>query len=381
MARIATSIASMASAPAPCGLRIGLLADLAPRKRGSMEDWLLALAREALRRGHRVALYCREPVAEEFRQELDSLAVPFSRVGALEEHPAASWRRLRRAHDVLHVNLASPLSRMALLCFAAWPARVIFVDHASRPPGEAAGPRPRLKMLVDRLLFSRIDSLVGVSHFIAADLVRHYPFAASRVRAIPNGVDLERFRPGQRSPVHAPPIQILTAANLIPEKGIHHLVASLERLPRGLTHLRIAGDGADAGRLRELVRSKGLEDAVTFLGLRNDLDELLRESDIFVHPARWQEAFGLTVAEAMASGCAVIASNVGAMPELLDGGAAGLLVPPEDEAALAVAILRLATEPELRADFAVRARRKVERYYSLERCVQAHINLCEGDAW
>jgi glycosyltransferase involved in cell wall biosynthesis len=92
----------------------------------------------------------------------------------------------------------------------------------------------------------------------------------------------------------------------------------------------------------------------------------------------WEEAFGLTIAEAMACGRAVVATRVGAIPELVDDGVNGLLVPPADAQALASALDRLTCRPQLRRELGRHARAKAERFFGLQRCADQHVRQCEG---
>jgi glycosyltransferase involved in cell wall biosynthesis len=141
--------------------------------------------------------------------------------------------------------------------------------------------------------------------------------------------------------------------------------------------LRIVGFGRLEAPLRALAADLGLADRVQLLGMRDDVPDLLRHADVLVHPATWGEAFGLTVAEGMASGCGVIATRTGGIPEIVTDGEDGLLVPPGDEIALAEAIDRLAFDPALRARLAAAGRRTVERAFSLSRCVRQHVDCRE----
>lgn len=142
--------------------------------------------------------------------------------------------------------------------------------------------------------------------------------------------------------------------------------------------LTVAGDGPRDEELGELAGEVGVQDRVDFLGLRNDVHDLMQEADVFVHPATWEEAFGYTVMEAMASGCPVIASEVGGIPELIVDGECGLLCPPGDDREIARRIRSLAESPGLRADLGEAARRRAEAGFTLEECVGNTIELCEA---
>jgi glycosyltransferase involved in cell wall biosynthesis len=190
-----------------------------------------------------------------------------------------------------------------------------------------------------------------------------------------NGVDLDRFAPstGTRSEG----FQIICVANLIPEKGLEVALRAHAKLSSPRSRLAIVGDGPDRDRLERLSEVLGTRNQVSFLGLRDDVHLLLRASQAFVHPATWSEAFGLTIAEAMASGCPVVASRVGAVPELVNDGVDGLLVTPGDSDELASALRMLHDDAELGARLARNARRRVESRFSLERCVGDHLDLVE----
>jgi glycosyltransferase involved in cell wall biosynthesis len=159
---------------------------------------------------------------------------------------------------------------------------------------------------------------------------------------------------------------------------VDHLLAAVAALGDQRVTLSVVGDGPERPRLERLAADLGIEDRTEFLGLRDDVDELLRRSDLFVHPAIWGEAFGLTITEAMASGCPVVASNVGGIPELIEDGITGLLVPPADDEALRKAIARLIDDRDLRHRLSVQARARVLERFGLEQCVQAHVEWCES---
>jgi glycosyltransferase involved in cell wall biosynthesis len=284
-------------------------------------------------------------------------------------------RRLRHEFDVLHVDLYAPRGRVPLIAYAAWPTRVLFVDHVSGTASPSpSGARSRL---ADRVTAVRWAGLAGVSEYVRTRDVQRFGIRPPRARTIYNGVDVARFVAPSRAPLtHG--VGVLAAANLIPEKGLDTLVDALGLLPAGTVQLSVAGDGPALAALRERAAAVGRSADVTFLGLRDDLPALLGAAAIFVHPARWAEAFGLTVAEAMAAGCAVVASRVGAIPELIVDGESGILVPPGDAAALARALASLAAAPDTRARLGAAARQRAVERFDLAACVRAHLEWCES---
>jgi len=111
--------------------------------------------------------------------------------------------------------------------------------------------------------------------------------------------------------------------------------------------LWLVGDGPLRGRVEKLVKEKGFERNVKFLGVREDVAKLLSEADVFILPSDW-EGVPLSILEAMAASKPVIATSVGGVPELVENGVSGILVPPGNPEALAKAILHLANDPDLR---------------------------------
>lgn len=158
------------------------------------------------------------------------------------------------------------------------------------------------------------------------------------------------------------------------------LLRAVARVAHPGLHLTVVGDGPEENALKRLAAELAIEEQVTFSGLRDDVDLLLRATDIVVHPALWHEAFGLTIAEGMSCGCAVVASRVGAVPELISDGETGILVPPGDVDALAASLKRLIGDSSLRALLGGNARTRVSERFRLERSVASHLDRCEAVA-
>ena len=156
---------------------------------------------------------------------------------------------------------------------------------------------------------------------------------------------------------------IISVGRLEPIKGHHTLVEAFAQilLHCPASHLVLAGDG----ELREVLekRSEALKihRRVHFLGWRDDIEHLLAVSDLFVLPSL-NEGMGRAVVEAMAAGLAAIGTRVGGIPLVIDEGETGLLVPPEDESALATAIVQLLTNPVEREAMGEAGKNKAENF-------------------
>jgi len=357
-------------------LRIALLMNLAPRKRGSLEDWILAFCREAARRGHQTDVWLRHPMLESFAADLKASG---ARVDDLEDFEQSGlWAMTRRlaGYDVIHLNFIWPRGRSALASYAAWPARVLFTAHSDFIAEDEGLLQRGFHWTLNHALMLRVHSLAGVSEHVRVKEGQRLGLPSRRSRTIFNGVDTQRFvprtRPGGR-------VELITIANLVKSKGVHHLLRALGRLRSPMVRLRVVGDGPELQSLRELTEELGIQHQTEFLGLRNDVHELLGTSDICIQPTLL-EAFGLTIAEAMACGCAVVASRVGGIPEVIQHGSTGLLVAPGDEAGLAAALDRLVREPELRRRLGASARQQAREHFRLSRTVRQHVDWCEEAA-
>lgn len=129
---------------------------------------------------------------------------------------------------------------------------------------------------------------------------------------------------------------------LSPEKGVQTILKALTLLPDTLNYnFCVAGDGVERQHLQTFAEENGLSDKVSFLGTRADVSELLYQSDIFIHMPNWEEGFGLTIVEAMASGLICICSNSGAIPEIIRDGENGILVEKGNAGNLAEVLTRV----------------------------------------
>jgi len=205
-----------------------------------------------------------------------------------------------------------------------------------------------------RRLTPRMDHLIAVSKAIVHKIEDEGRVGAP-VSLIYNGVDLERYAAHDSCcmlhvefdiPTAAPIVGVV--ARLEPEKGHPTL---LEAWPEVLAtvpdaHLLVVGEGSRREALEAQAAELGLHDRVVFTGRRDDVPAVTSALDVAVLPS-YREAQGLSILEAMALSRPVVASAVGGIPEMIEDGRTGLLVPPRDAPALAAAITRLLTDHPL----------------------------------
>ena len=222
-----------------------------------------------------------------------------------------------------------------------------------------------------------VTAELPISEYAAADLAR----TGRRYEVIFGGVDLSRH-PLRARPEHDGSLVFL--GRLLPHKGIHHL---LEGLPEGVP-LHVVGSVVDAeylARLRRLAAGKSVE-------FHHGLDDagvitLLHRAMALVHPtptdrsgsAGANELFGLALVEAMACGAPVIASRAASLPEIVEDGATGFLVSPNDPEAIGAAVREIGADPIRWRSMSAASRKRVEERFTwqrvAERCLSAYAGL------
>ncbi|HET8526759.1 MAG TPA: glycosyltransferase family 4 protein [Actinomycetota bacterium] len=273
-----------------------------------------------------------------------------------------SWRGVRAAlesfgPDIVHVHEPfTPSTSMLAVLAATVP--VVATFHAWLD-------RSRLMELsapVLRQIDRRIDAAIAVSE-AAASFARHV--RRGSIEIVPNGVDVARFaRP--TDPLEGLPTgrRILWVGRLDPQKGFGVMVDAFARLARELddVYLLVAGEGRDRVALRSLAR-RARNRVVPFGAVPNDqLPPYHAAADVFCSPAVGQESFGLTLVEAMAAGVPVVATDIPGYREVVRNGVDGLLVRPNDPEALAGAIRRVLSEPELASALAAAGRARAAEF-------------------
>jgi glycosyltransferase involved in cell wall biosynthesis len=239
---------------------------------------------------------------------------------------------------------------------------------------------------LERRLHSRMTAVLANSRSVAKELESE-GVRAERLGLIYNGLDTEVRAPNGRKRtrdglgIRDATLVFVIVANLIPYKGHLDLVEALGKVDSKLSadwQLLIVGREHGAGAaVKALAASLGIADKITFLGARNDVPDLLSAGDIGLSSSH-EEGFSNAVLEGMRSGLPMIVTNVGGNAEAVVNGETGLVVPPRDPPAFADAILRLASDPQLRRSFGANGRRRVEQCFALSSCVAAYEALYSG---
>lgn len=218
--------------------------------------------------------------------------------------------------------------------------------------------RGKLIGLAVRLLYHRTlrhtQKIVSISA-TEMELMERSGIPSDKLAVIHNGIDGEMFYPDAEGPGAALSMSatkdpvIGAVAFLTKRKGLRYLISAfrkaLDRHPGAF--LKIAGEGEERRNLQQQIHALDLDDNVELLGERTDIRRLMNGFDVFVLPSLW-EPFGLVIAEAMACGKPVIATHVGGIPEIIEDGVTGILVPPADVDRLADALVALLRDTDRR---------------------------------
>lgn len=315
------------------------------------------------------------PVPLGFR--LDALATAGGVVQAVGAAIDVARAAARFGADLVHANsVRAGIAAIGARAGGA-PPPIVHVRDAS--------PRTALGRMSTALVRRGALLVVANSYFTAMEFCAN---GSGAVRVVYNGIDVERYtavgvdREGVRRELGlaADAAVLGVVAQLTPWKGQDDAVRTLAlvRESRPDAHLVLVGEAKFRDRstsydnvsyavaLRDLADSLGVTDAVTFLGERRDVPELLHAFDVVLVPSR-QEPFGRSVVEAMAAGTPVVATNVGGPSEVIADGKSGLLLPPSSPERWSEAILQLLDDDRLRASLVREAAQTVRSRFGRDR--------------
>jgi glycosyltransferase involved in cell wall biosynthesis len=165
------------------------------------------------------------------------------------------------------------------------------------------------------------------------------------------------------------PPRLIMVARFNEQKDQATLLKAIAQLPNFVGHVDFVGSGPSLESCKTLAQTLGVSEKVAFLGDRRDVPDLLAKSQIFVLATHY-EGLPISILEAMRGGLPVIGSSVNGIPEEVDHGITGLVVPPRDPSALANAILSLVESPQLRQAMGTAARQRFEREFVVDRMVR-----------
>jgi glycosyltransferase involved in cell wall biosynthesis len=243
----------------------------------------------------------------------------------------------------------------------------------------------RIGRLVQWFAFRRAVVPVAISKEVATSMERVYGLACRAL--VPNCIPVEEYHAGgvdraclrARQGFHPDDVIFTCVARLVPQKNPMMLIRAFEALQNPRAQLVMIGDGELRAKLIQYVKSRGLGPCVHLPGKLPNIPEWLAVSDAFVLSSDW-EGNPLAVMEAMAAGLPVVCTAVGGVPELVESGREGLLVPPGDEMAFTAALRYILTDNRTRTAMGLASRARAMAEFDLSRMVGQYSNLYEH-AW
>jgi len=378
---------------------------------GGAEHYLFLLAKGLKQSGHQVELVC--PIKEIW----SNLARDFIESGMAVHRVKITSRadfgqlyflsfinfpqilRLKKilrqlAPDIIHVNTANIENGQSLILgahFAGLKNIVTTVHTANHIPyclkNIKIGIIDRLRYHMARNVLSKVRKVISISRKTATGLVHRYNLAENKFEIIYNGVKTDDFiKTSERTKAWLNENKIkgdlpivLCVANLFKEKGLDYFLTALKQLkdqePRFLC--LIVGEGSFQKTLDDYTRDNDLSKHVRFLGKRNDVNEIMKASDMFVLPSL-SEGFPFVILEAMAAGLPCITTNVGGIPEMLIHNEEGFLVEPKNPSAIAQSLKQILLDKKLAERIGTKARARVERDFSLSNMIANTIEVYKG---
>jgi glycosyltransferase involved in cell wall biosynthesis len=301
--------------------------------------------------------------------ELEAAGVRVLALRRRSPYDLAAWRPLlallrRERVDILHAHMFGSNLWGTLGGRLAGVPVVIAHEHTWSFEGEP------LRRFLDRHVVARgASAYCAVCEADRRRMIEVEGIPPHVIRLVPNGIPpLEPPRHDVRAELGIAPLVpvVATVGQLRRQKAFHVLVEATRLLVRDLPAVRvlIAGGGDEEQALRSLIAAHGLEEHVLMLGPRRDVPDILAGCDVAVCSSDF-EGLPLSVMEYMAAGKPVVGTRVGGVPDLVEDGVTGLLVPPRDAPALAGALRALLTQPQRAAAMGVRGRERQRREFDL----------------
>jgi len=367
-----------------------MLLDSALRTWGTREDLWLQFSRALIARGVRPVLVFSEAPVEDLRSRFLAAGVEVQAInyGKGVLHYYRELGRTIKNYSVTAVHIAF-FNYFNLIPWLARLRGVRYIVYQERNPGvlQAKFWKKQLIRLRTRAAAFPMTRAIAISDFIRRQLVE-VGIPDRKLSLVYHGVDTRRYlpEPSARGRLAAefairPDETILATLTYMnrPHKNVDVILEACNQLTRrGLAvRLFVIGEGKMRAGLQALGQKLGIEDRVHWLGHIPDPVPVLQACTIFLMVSEG-EGFGLALAEAMACGTAGVAARSGALPELVEDGTSGLLVPPRDASALADAIEKLARDEGLRREMALRGLERVRQHFTAQGSIENVLRVYES---
>ncbi len=288
----------------------------------------------------------------------------------------------RNKYDIIHTHTSKGgfLGRLAAKLSGS--RRVIYSPHGNIFSGYFPGWETRLYVFLERLAASWCDRIVTLSDIGARQFLEQKIGKEWQYKTIYNGIDIGSFvkggdRWGMRRDlgIGKSDIVIACVGRMVFVKGHRVLVDASPKIVEGLkdgdrVFFLMVGDGPLRGDMERRSRDLGVSENFIFLGFRRDVARLLSGADLMVMPSL-NEGLGMSMVEAMALSLPVVGTEVGGIPEVVEDGVTGLLVPPNDSGELARACIEVLKDIDRAREMGIQGRKRADRLFDIKNTVMA----------
>jgi N-acetyl-alpha-D-glucosaminyl L-malate synthase BshA len=293
---------------------------------------------------------------------------PYAMALAVKMAAVAKLERL----ELLHVHYAIPHALSAYLAremIAPQPLRIICTLHGTDIT--LVGADPSYQPLV-RFCLGACDAVTAVSHWLTEEATRSFGLEKD-VKTIYNFIDIDEYKRGGGRSGSVP--VIVHISNFRPVKRTTDVIEIFKRVrDKARAKLVMVGDGPDRPRTIDLAKELGILADVDFVGVTENVIDLLSSADVFVLPSE-MESFGLAALEAMACEVPVVAANTGGLAEVVEEGKSGYLLPIGDVESMAARVLEIINNTDLRSQFGKRGRKIATEKFTPRAALDAYMGL------
>ena len=245
-------------------------------------------------------------------------------------------------------------------------------------------PRKLVYVMLDRFSERFVDRFIVVSHALNEHLSKNRRIAGNKIALIYNGVELDTLNYSREKTANirkefniSPDSPLIAAAGrMVWQKGFEYFIRTIPKVVYDIPEAKflLVGDGPLRTNLESLARDLKVDNTLLFTGFRSDIQELLAAIDILTIPSIL-EGFPMITLEAMAMATPIVATQIQGMTEQISNGKEGILVPPKNSEALAAGLLRMITDKSLASKLSLAARRRAEKFFSVEQMVSKTQNV------
>ena len=349
---------------------------------GGVENHVYYLSKEVVKRGHKVAVICaNEPntTKEEIISEITVKRLSY--IGKLANTnitPKLPFVLLNEDFDVIHTHLPTPWSADWSAIISKIKKKTLIVTYHNNITG--SGIAKYIAMFYNstslKFLLNRADKIIITqpNYIDSSPYLKSYK---NKIEVIPNGVDVNKFKPIEVDKGDKSIIFFLSLLDKFHRyKGLNYLLSALKIVKKEISDVKliVGGKGKLMSEYKNMANSHGLKDNIEFHGFIPDekIVEYYNKCNVFVLPSisSTQEGFGIVLLEALACGTPVISTEIVGVAEDVKRNNAGIIVPPKDPEALADAIIKLLDDKDLTKKMGANGRGLVEEKYTWKRVAE-----------